>query len=96
MLVPKIDFENGVIDPDHHREISTQHTKLRLDLAYGITSRVSVFGVLPLFTDKSHEHFDDVGTSGFGDVAVGAHDAFLVNANDLLVGSVSVKLPTGA
>ena len=80
---------------------------LLLNLAYGITRRVSVLGVLPLITDKNHEHVDDVGTSdehftnadgtrGFGDVAVGARYVLLVKAKDLLVGSASVKLPTGA
>jgi hypothetical protein len=55
---------------------------------------------------KAHEHFDDAGTpdetftnadgtSGFGDVAVGVRYALLVKANDLLMGSVSVKTPTG-
>jgi hypothetical protein len=107
VLVPGIDFENEVIEPDHHREISTRTSMLLLDLAYGITSRVSVFGVLPLMVDKNHEHFDDVGTPdehftngdgtrGFGDVTVGARYAFLVKANDLLMGSAAVKLPTGA
>lgn len=107
VLVPKINFEEQIIEPDHHREISTRNTMLRLDLAYGITSRVSVFGVLPLFVEKDHEHFDDAdtpnptftntdGTRGFGDVALGARYALLVKANDLLLGSVSVKLPTGA
>lgn len=107
VLVPGIDFENEVIEPDHHREISTRTTKLLLNLAYGITSRVSVFGELPLLADKNHEHVDDVGTPdehftntdgtrGFGDVAVGARYVLLAKARDLLVGSASVKLPTGA
>lgn len=107
VLVPGIDFETQTIEPDHHREISTHTTSLLLNLAYGVTPRLSVFGVLPLVIDKNHEHFDDVGTPdehftnadgtrGFGDVAVGARYAFLVKANDLLVGSLSVKLPTGA
>src|SRR5438874_896947 len=26
VLVPKVDFENGVLLPDHHREIRTQNT----------------------------------------------------------------------
>jgi len=106
VLVPKINFEQEIIEPDHHREISTRNTMVLLGLAYGITSRVSVFGVLPLFVEKNHEHFDDAGTpnetftnadgtSGFGDVAVGARYALLVKANDLLMGSVSVELPTG-
>jgi len=107
VLVPKINFEEEVIEPDHHREISTRNTMVQLDLAYGITSRLSIFGVLPLVVDKNHEHFDDAGTvdehftnadgtQGFGDVAVGARYALLVKANDLLMGSVSAKLPTGA
>jgi len=107
VLVPKISFEDEVIEPDHHREISTRNSLLRLDLAYGITSRVSVFGLLPLLVDKAHEHFDEAGTPeetftnadgtrGFGDVALGARYALLVKANDLLMGSVSAKLPTGA
>jgi hypothetical protein len=107
VLVPKIDFESATIEPDHHREISTRNAMLQLDLAYGITSRVSVFGALPLLVSKDHEHFDEVGTPeehftnadgtrGFGDVAVGARYAMLVKANDLLMGSVSAKLPTGA
>src|SRR5262245_52521500 len=81
VLVPKIDFETGEIEPDHHREISTANTQVDLDLAYGITSRVSVFAHLPLVVDKDHEHFDEVGTPeehfsgvdggrGFGDVTL--------------------------
>ncbi len=107
VLVPGIDFENEVIEPDHHREISTRTASLLLNLGYGVTSRLSVFGTLPLLVDKNHEHFDDVGTPdehftngdgsrGFGDVTVGARYALLVKANDLLVGSASVKAPTGA
>ncbi len=107
VLVPKINFEDETVEPDHHREIGTRNTMLQLDLAYGITSRVSVFGVLPLVVNKDHEHFDDAGTPeetftnadgtrGFGDVAVGARYALLVKANDLLMGSVSAKVPTGA
>ena len=79
---------------------------LLLNLAYGITPRVSVFGVLPLFNDKYHEHVDDVGTPdehftntdgtrGFGDVAVGARYVLLVKANDLLVGARPPGFPPG-
>ena len=107
VLVPKINFEDEVIEPDHHREISTRNTRVRLDLAYGITSRVSVFSSLPLLVDKDHEHFDEAGTPnetftntdgtrGFGDVAVGARYALIVKANDLFMGSLAAKLPTGA
>lgn len=33
VLVPKIDFEDQVIEPDHHLEISTRNTMVRLGLA---------------------------------------------------------------
>jgi hypothetical protein len=107
VLVPKVDFTAGVIEPDHHREVSTRGTIVRADLAYGITSRWSAFVRLPLLVDKNHEHFDEAGTPeetftsadgtrGFGDVALGVRYAFLVKANDLLMGSLAVKLPTGS
>jgi hypothetical protein len=106
VLVPQIDFETETIEPDHHEEIGTRNTMVLLNLAYGITSRVSVFGALPLLVGKAHEHFDDSGTpdehftnddgtSGFGDVVAGARYALLVKANDLLLGSLAVKVPTG-
>jgi hypothetical protein len=106
VLVPQIDFETETIEPDHHEEIGTRNTMVLLNLAYGITSRVSVFGALPLLVGKAHDHFDDVGTpdehftnddgtSGFGDVVLGARYALLVKANDLLMGSLAVKVPTG-
>ena len=77
-----------------------------LGLAYGITSRLSVFGTLPLLVGKAHEHVDGVGTpdehftnadgtSGFGDVIVGVRYALLVKATDLLMGSLALKTPTG-
>ena len=107
VIVPKVDFEAGVIEPGHHREVSTRGTIVRADLAYGVTSRWSVFARLPLLVDKNHEHFDEAGTPdevftaadgtrGFGDVALGVRYAFLVKANDLLMGSLAVKLPTGS
>jgi hypothetical protein len=107
VLVPKIDFETMTIEPDHHREISTRNSLLQLALGYGVTRRVTVFGVLPLLSEKDHEHFDDVGTPeehftnsdgtrGFGDVSVGVRYLFLTRPKDLLLGSFAVKAPTGA
>src|SRR5437867_10459019 len=38
VLVPTIDFDNGVIDTsDLHREIRTQNTMVQVDLSYGVT-----------------------------------------------------------
>src|SRR5262245_32478721 len=106
VLTPKVDFENEVLEPDHHREIQTQNTMIQMDLAWGATGRLTLAASLPLINNRDHEHFDDVGTpnefftnqdgtSGFGDVRLGARYAFLVKHKDLLVGGLMVKAPTG-
>lgn len=106
VLAPKIDFETGSIEPDHHREISTQNTLAHVNLAYGVTERFSVYVDLPVYNDRSHEHFDDVGTpdeaftnrdgtTGFGDVRVGVRAGWVPAPRSLLVGDLALKLPTG-
>ena len=106
VLVPKVDFEEGVLIPDHHREVRTQVSSFQLDLAYAATARVTILAGLPLIIDKDHEHFDDVGepeehfvgtdgTRGFGDAALGARFGLVVKPKDLLTGDLSVELPTG-
>jgi len=107
VLTPKIDFENGVIIPDHHREVRTQNTLVEIDLSYGLTPRLTLAASLPVVNQRDHEHWDDVGdpdehftredgSSGFGDVRVGARYALLVKTKDILTGSLVIKLPTGA
>jgi hypothetical protein len=107
VLAPAIDFEAEAIVPGHHREIETLNELVQLDLIWGVTARWSVTASLPLINDRHHEHFDDVGTpgesftnsagtSGFGDVRVGARGAILVRPRDLLDGTLSVEAPTGA
>lgn len=107
VLAPKIDFESGEIEPDHHREIRTQNTLAQVDLAYGLAPGWTLFVTLPLLNDRDHEHFDEVGepeefftredgSTGFGDVRLGVRRAFLVRARDTLIGSLAVKVPTGA
>jgi len=106
VLAPRIDFDNEVIEPDHHREIRTQNTLVELDVAWGVTDRLTLAADLPLINDRDHEHFDEAGTpaefftkedgaSGFGDARLGGRYAFLVKSRDLLVGTLAVKLPTG-
>ena len=108
VLTPKVDFENGLLLPDHHREIRTQNTLVEVDLSYGVTPRLTLSGSLPIINQRDHEHFDDAddpllehftkedGASGFGDVRLGARYAFLVKGASLLVGGLALKLPTGA
>jgi hypothetical protein len=106
VLTPGIDFENGVIEPDHHREIETQNSLVEVDMAYGVGARLTVAGTLPIINNRDHQHFDDVGTpeesftedastSGFGDVRLGVRGALLVRPSNLLVGGLAVKFPTG-
>jgi outer membrane putative beta-barrel porin/alpha-amylase len=106
VLTPRIDFENQMLEPNHHREIGTRSTLIALDLGYGLTQRLTLTGVLPLYNVRAHEHFDEVGTpnehfsnqdgtTGFGDVQVGARYAFAMEKRDLLVAGLSLKLPTG-
>ncbi len=106
VLAPKVDFDGGVLEPDHHREIRTQNTLVQIDLAYGLSDRLTLAGSLPLINDRDHEHFDEVGTpgehftrqggtSGFGDARLGVRYAFLPGIKDLLVGGLAIKLPTG-
>lgn len=108
VLVPTIDFDNGVIDTsDLHREIRTQNTMVQVDLSYGATPRLTIAGSLPIINQRDHEHFHEAGTpaehfsnqdgtSGFGDVRVGARYAFVVKTKDLLAGGLAIKFPTGA
>lgn len=107
VLTPGVSFEEGELELDHHREIRTQTTIVKADVVYGVTDRLSITASLPLWNDKDHEHFAEVGTpeehftntdgtSGFGDVVAGVRYALIVRPRDLLVGGFSVKFPTGA
>lgn len=106
VLTPKVDFEGRTIVPDHHREIATRSSTVQAEIRYGVTERVTVLADLPLFKDKAHQHWDDVGAPdeafvanaghrGLGDFAAGARYAFLVKAYDLVFGTAMVKAPTG-
>ena len=106
VLTPGVNFATGELELDHHREIKTGFHVVQADLSYGLTSRLSLTASVPLISIKHHEHVviedseerftDGDGTKGFGDVQVGARYAFLPSTRDLLLTSVSVKLPTGA
>jgi len=107
VLVPKVDFENQVIEPDHHREISTLNLLTEADLSIGLTKRIGLAIGLPLYLDREHEHFDEVGTpeehftkedgsTGFGDVRLMGRYTLVVATKDLFVVGGGVKLATGS
>jgi hypothetical protein len=106
VLVPKVNFEDGEIEPDHHREISTLNLLVNAAFTIGVSKRVSVGVDLPLYLDREHEHFDEVGTpeehftnadgtTGFGDVRISARASVVTATKDLLTVGGGVKTPTG-
>jgi len=106
VLTPMVDFENDTIEPNHHREISTLNMLVNAAFDIGITPRVSMGLDLPLFLDRQHEHYDEVGTpeesftnadgtTGFGDVRISARVSVLSATKDLVTLGGGVKIPTG-
>lgn len=106
VLTPGVEFDHGELELDHHRELRTGFHVVQADLSYGLTARLSLFASVPLVSAKHHEHVileggeeefsDGDGTTGFGDVQVGARYAFLASPRDMFVTTATVKLPTGA
>lgn len=105
-VVPKVDFENRIIIPDHHREVRTINELLQVDVGYGVTDKLTVQVAIPLKNDRSHEHFDEVGepgefftredgSSGLGDIRVIAKYAPIVLTRHLVVVGGGLKLPSG-
>ena len=101
-LVPRIDFENGVIVPDGHNEIRTNNELAQLDVSYGISPRLALAITIPFFNLRTHEHTHvpgdftrQDGTSGFGDVRLTGKYALWISAQHLMVAGLGVKAPTG-
>jgi hypothetical protein len=101
-LVPRIDFENGVIVPDGHREVRTNNELAQLDIGVGVTERFALQVAIPFLNNRLHEHAhlpDDFsrqdGTSGMGDVRLIGKYVLWVATKHLLVGSLGIKTPTG-
>lgn len=109
VLVPKIDFENERIIPEHHRELRTINMLAQLDVNVGITETFTLGIAAPFYNERLHEHDDGVdlsigengtftnddGSSGFGDIVINGKYALLASTRHLLVGSLGVKFPTG-
>jgi hypothetical protein len=56
IVIPRIDFDGERILPGFHRELDGNANSLQADLAYGITSRLTVQASVPLFTRKGYAH----------------------------------------
>ena len=62
VVLPRIDFDGQRLLPGFHREIDGSNNALQADVSYGVTSRLSAFVSLPLFTRKSYLHTHVPGT----------------------------------
>jgi len=108
VFTPKVSFEEGIIEPNHHRELKTINNLAQVNLMYGVTEDFGVQLVVPFFNQRIHEHFDGLhdddpdgfftradGTDGFGDIQLRGTYNLLVTTKHLLVGGGGIKLPTG-
>ncbi len=105
-VVPKVNFETGQIEADHHREVRTINELMQVDIGYGVSDRFTLQVSIPLKNDRSHEHWDEVGTSeefftrqdgssGMGDIRITGRYAAVVRTRHLLVVGGGLKLATG-
>jgi hypothetical protein len=106
VLVSKVEFETGTIEPDHHREFKTINELAQLDISYGVTEKFTLSLNVPFLNDRHHEHDDAVGTvdefftnadgtSGFGDITLMAKYALLQTTKHLVIAGAGVKFATG-
>jgi hypothetical protein len=59
-LGTRVDFEQGQVFTGHHQDKGMEHRQLQVDAGYGVTRRLSVFGTLPLFTEREHQQLEMV------------------------------------
>jgi hypothetical protein len=62
VVLPRIDFDGQRLLPGFHRELDGSSNALQADVAYGVSSRLSAFVSLPLFTRKRYVHAHVLGT----------------------------------
>jgi hypothetical protein len=62
VVLPRIDFDGQRLLPGFHRELDGSTSGLQADVSYGVTSRLSAFASLPLFTRKSYLHTHVAGS----------------------------------
>lgn len=109
VLVPKVDFENRQIIPEHHRELRTVNQLTQLDVSYGITEKLTASLSVPFRNDRLHEHDDEVdipngdlgefnnvdGTTGFGDITLLLKYVLLQTLKHQFVLGTGVKFASG-
>jgi hypothetical protein len=53
VVVPRINFEDGTIDPGHHKELRTINTLAQLDVTYGLTPSLTLAVAVPFMNQRS-------------------------------------------
>jgi hypothetical protein len=101
VLRPKVDFEHGLILAGYHRESGGRERFLQSDLAYGLTSRATLYLSVPLLIQRSYDishggSFEQrTMTRGAGDLLLGMQFGVLSGPGGALVAKAAVKTPTG-
>ena len=62
VVLPRIDFDGQRLLPGFHRELDGSTNALQADVSYGVSSRLSAFVSLPLFTSKRYVHAHVLGS----------------------------------
>jgi hypothetical protein len=62
VVLPRIDFDGQRLLPGFHRELDGSANALQADVSYGVSSRLSAFVSLPLFTSKRVVHAHVLGS----------------------------------
>lgn len=97
---PWIDFRDGRVWPGVHEDLGGNEGFLQLDLAYGLTARMSAFASVPIDARRSYQTGDaicgiDLTTGGWGDALVGVRRTLVAAPGRHLAGAVAAKLATG-
>lgn len=107
--VAKVEFETGLIEPEHHREFRTINELAQLDISYGVTEKFTLSLNVPFLNDRKHEHIDGCaggvcdpndftnqdGTNGFGDITLMLKYAVWQTTKHLLIAGAGVKFASG-
>ena len=56
VLRPRVDYESGRLVPGYHHDWASRGRYLQVDVAYGLTDRLTVIGSWPLVTSRTMDH----------------------------------------
>lgn len=110
VLRPRVDFTSGRLRPNYHQEFEARQAALQLDVAYGLTTRLSALASLPVYNryDVDHVFFPAPGVDLHADAGPNPSRQTLsvAGVGDALIGlrygvargltaGFALKLPTG-